>query len=142
MVPFVQYISMLALRRNNICKYSAGNSLYKNPSCFIWPHGWGGGGEGTPGIGGGTGRRGPGRGQRTAGGASQAEPGEVWQNGETRRAEAEGHPDTRAWGSEASGTWGIRSPPRGGRGATEAAGCVQDEAQGEPLKGSWSVESL
>ena len=131
-----------------ICEYKVGCNVSheqgKNKALTWvgWPHGWGGGGEGTPGIGGGTGRRGPGRGQRTAGGASQAEPGEVWQTGETRRAEAEGHPDTRAWGSEASGTWGIRSPPRGGRGATEAAGCVQDEAQGEPLKGSWSVESL
>ena len=54
----------------------------------------------------------------------------------------EGHPDTQAWGSKASGTWGIRSPPRGGQGTTEAVGRVQDEAQGEPLKGSWSAESL
>ena len=130
-----------------ICEYKVGCNVSheqgKNKALTWvgWPHG-GWGAEGTPGMGGGTGRRGPGRRQRTAGGAGQAEPGEVWQNGETRRAEAEGHPDTRAWGSEASGTWGIRSPPRGGRGATEAAGCVQDEAQGEPLKGSWSVESL
>ena len=88
-------------------------------------------GWGDPWDGGGTGRRGlgEGRGQQEAPGRlSQGRSG----HGESGRAAVEGHPDRCAWGSEASGAWGVWSPRGGGgrRGATEAAGMCRTRLRG------------
>ena len=118
--------------RTNICEYKVGcdgshEQGKNNALTWVgWPH--------REGVGGPLGWRrdwaeGPRRRQGTAGGAGQAEPGEVWPRGE-RESRGGGPPRQVCLGQRGRWRLGRLESTRRGRGATEAAGTCRTRLRG------------